>query len=451
MTLPVDLGITDVRALPGLAAAPDRWRALRARMQARQFLRSEGNVVMVGTPQLVGGRLRADAIEVVAHFDRFYAGLAAAYYARPELRAEFLVNPLLDPLIELEAESPITTPLSRLDAVLGADGSVRVIEINSVGVCLIHMRGLLYLIRELARGGFAGDAELLDELSHEMVAGFLRYARARNPDLPARPVIGALTPSGFFRAGHLLYRAAFARAGCDYVFGGPEHLDVTATDVRVRGTRVDVLWSDFFFYLAYQHARYKEIPFPVAMPDFGQTPRQAAELLANRTFLDHVRTGRVVNISPARGYLTLPKSLLAWIHRDDRPVAAADRAFLQAHVARTFDARDRAEGVITLDEAVRDRGDYLVKPCQYGASFGVQLGRMTEPDAWRAKLASLWADPSWALQVFHEPVKTADGEWVSLGLPNFAGSVGGVYFRTSRSLLINARDSGFIPAVFERA
>ena len=81
-----------------------------------------------------------------------------------------------------------------------------------------------YLIRELARGGFENDYAL-DQLSRDMVVeGFLKFARARSASLPARPVIGALTPSGWFRAGSLLLRVAFERAGCDYVFGGPEHL-----------------------------------------------------------------------------------------------------------------------------------------------------------------------------------------------------------------------------------
>ena len=139
-------------------------------------------------------------------------------------------------------------------------------------------------------------------------------------------------------------------------------------------------------------------------------------------------------------------SLLGWIHRSDRPVPEEDRAFLAAHVARTYSARDRADGLITLDEAANHRGDYLVKPCQYGAAHGVLLGRMIEPVAWRDKLTEVWDDPGWALQEFREPVKTAGGEWVSLGLSNFDGELGGVYFRTSPSLLINARDSGFVAA-----
>lgn len=434
--------------MPGLAADPERWDELSRRMQRRVFLRSEGNLIQVGAPQLVSGVLRERSAEVVARFNRFYAAVANAYYTHPALRAEHLVNPLLEPLLALETEPQTATPLSRLDAVLEPDGSIRVIEMNSVGVCLVHMRGLFYLIRELSRGGFEDDARRLDQLSRDMVAdGFLRYATPRLVTAASRPVIGAVTPAGFYRAGQLLYRAAFERAGCDYVFGSPAELEVTASGVELRGRRVDILWADFLFYLGYQYARYKETKFPTKMPDFGQAPAQMAALLADPRFLEHLRTGRVVNISPARAYLALPKSLLSWIHRADRPIPEDDRAFLQRHVARTWSSLDRADGLVTLEQVAKDRGDYLVKPCQYGASHGVLLGRLAEPAEWRAKLVEIWDDQSWALQEFREPVKTTRGDWVSLGLSNFDGVLGGVYFRTSDSLLINARDSGFIPAV----
>jgi hypothetical protein len=382
--------------------------------------------------------------------NRFYAGVAASYYTRPDLRAEYLVNPLLEPLLELEHDTSISaTPLSRLDAVLGADGRIRVIELNSVGVCMLHMRGLFYLIRELHNNGFEEDARTLDALSRDMVVkGFLRFITARLESRPERKlVVGGLTPSGWIRGGQLLFRAAFQRAGCDYVFGGPEHLEVTDHEIRMRGQRIDALWMDCFLYLAYQHSRYKETKFPSKVPDYGQTPAQAAALLADRRFLGHLREGRVVNISPARSYLALPKALLSWIQRTDRPAHEPDRAFLAEHVARTYSARDRADGLVSRERVTKHRGDFLVKPCQYGGSHGVQLGRLVEGDAWAHTLGEIWDDPTWAVQEFHEPAKTSSGDWVSLGLTNFDGELGGVYLRTSDSLLINARDSGFIPAV----
>src|SRR5665647_297336 len=126
---PIELGLADVRAMPGVAADPERWQELSRRMQQRIFLKSEGNLIEVGTPQLVSGKLRTQSEEIVTRFNRFYADVAASYYTRPELRDEFLINPLLDPLLDLEADHPVTTPLSRFDAVLEADGSVRVIEL----------------------------------------------------------------------------------------------------------------------------------------------------------------------------------------------------------------------------------------------------------------------------------------------------------------------------------
>ena len=443
----IDLGLADVRPLAGIAANPERWDWLQRRMHRRIYLRSEGTMVVAGAPQQISGELLARSREVVARFDRFYSGVAAAYYTHPELRGEYLINPLIDPLLELEAAQPIATPLSRLDVVLEPDGGLRVIELNSVGVCLFHLRSLLYVIRELDRGGFAGDARALDELAHETVAAFVRFIETRLTTMPARPVIGALGPTHHLRAGHLLFRAAFERHGCDYVFGAPEHLEVDEHEVRLRGRRIDALWSDFLFYLAYQCARYQETRWPTKMPDFGQAPAQTAALLADRRFLAHVRSGRLALLSPARSYLALPKSLLSWIHRDDRPVAAADRAYLAEHVARTYSAQDRADGLVALDHVARERGQFLIKPCQYGGSHGVELGHLTAADAWRARLVDIWEDPSWVVQEFHEPVKTASGDWVSLGLQNFSGTLGGIYIRTSASELVSARDAAFIAAV----
>src|SRR5262245_49295292 len=117
----VELGLADIHPLAGVAAEPDRWERLRERMHARVFLRAEGNVIDVGPPQQVSGALVERSRELVRRFNRFYTAVANAYYERPDLRDEHLVNPLLAPLLELDAEHPTTTPLSRLDAVLEPD------------------------------------------------------------------------------------------------------------------------------------------------------------------------------------------------------------------------------------------------------------------------------------------------------------------------------------------
>jgi hypothetical protein len=442
----LDLGIADVTPLPEVAADPARWAALSARMHRRVFLRSEGTISPVGAPHAVTGKLLATSNELVAKIDRFYAGVAAAYYERPELRAEYLVNPLVEPLLEIERDRPVTTPISRLDAVLGRDGSVRVIEINSVGICMFHMRGLLYLIRELARGGFADDARRLDGVVHDTIAdGFVRYANASLAKPRTRLVFGALNPSSWMRAGHRLFRAAFQRHGHDFVFGGPEHVEITDTQLEVRGTPVDVVWGDFLFYIAYQFSRYSETKFPTKLPDYGEAPARAAAIITDARMLAQLRRRDLALISPARSYLALPKSLLSWIHRDDRPVP--DRAFLQQHVARTYSARDRADGLVRREDVIANRGDFLVKPCQYGGSHGVDLGKLTDAAAWTAKLDAIWDDPTWVVQVFHEPVTASNKQYVSLGIANLDGVNGGFYFRTAPSLSISARDSLFVPAI----
>ena len=49
-------------------------------------------MVEVGAPQVVSGTLLERSRTLVARVNRFYAGVAASYYTRPELRAELLVN-----------------------------------------------------------------------------------------------------------------------------------------------------------------------------------------------------------------------------------------------------------------------------------------------------------------------------------------------------------------------
>ena len=444
----VALGIDDVVPLPEVASDPARWRALSARMHRRIFLRSEGTISPVGLPHAVSGRLLATCTEVVKRMNRFYAGVAAAYYTQPALRDEYLVNAMLEPLLALEHDQPVATPISRFDAVLERDGSVRIIELNSVGICMFHMRGVLYLMRELARGGFERDARTLDDLVRDTVVdGFVRFATARLANPKPRLVFGAINPTNWMRAGHRLFRAAFQRHGHDFVFGGPEHVELTDSEIRVRGTRVDVVWGDFLFYIAYQYNRYIETKWPTKLPDYGEAPMRAAALIADRRFLAILQRRDAALISPARSYLALPKSLLSWIHRDDRPVLADDRDYLAAHVARTYSVRDRADGLLRHTDVVANRGDFLVKPCQYGGSHGVDLGRLVDPAAWRAKLDAIWDDPTWVVQEFREPVTSANGDYVSLGVANLDGVLGGFYFRTAPSLSISARDSMLVPAV----
>jgi hypothetical protein len=441
----VDLGIAGLRPLPSLLDESDRWWRVHERLHATAFLRSEGTVVSLGMPQRADRALTDRCRELVHRFNRFFAGAGRAFFDRPELAPEFLLNPLLEPLLDIDRSAAATTPLSRLDCVLGPDGSLRVIEINPVGVCLFHLRSLLYMVRGLWRAGLADAAGEIDAVAAGAVAAFDRYYRQHQDSPRPRPRLGALTPPRWIPATQLLLRDAFRRAGWDYVYGGPGALEVGDHGIRLAGEPVDLLWPDFLFYMAYQETRYSQTHFPSAVADFGSTPAQAAAILADRRFLDHLRSRRVVHISPSTAYLVLPKSLLSWIHDPERP--AEDRDWLAAHVARTYSARERRSGALTREQAAARRERLLVKPCQYGGSHGVRLGCDVDDGEWARVLDAMWDDDTWVVQDLWPPATTADGRFVSLGLHNFDGELGGITLRAAAGQVVSARDSAFLPVL----
>jgi hypothetical protein len=447
----VDLGVNGFGPLPQVAADPARWAALQASLEAKVFLRSEGTLVSLGAPQQASAELTAQARLLVERFTRFYDALIRAYFEHPSFAEEFLVNPLMAPLIEMDRGVPFPTAASRFDCVLDDSGELHVIENNAVGVCLYHYRNLLYLVRGLWRHGFEDDAGRLDSLTRAMSDGFRRHYQALSPDPRPRPTLGVLHPAGWLRAGHVLFRAGFERMGWRSVFGSPEHLEIDARGVFLRGAPVDLLWCDFLFYIAYQKERYERTVFPTKLAGFDHTPDQVAELLANRTFLDHLRSRRVVAISPAVAYLGLPKPLLSWVHRDDVPLSVPHRDWLRARTARTYSSRERTRGVVTRDQVVDEKDRFLVKPALYGGSHGVVLGADVTRDAWAAEIDRMWDDLSWGLQEFVTPVRTAGGDWLSVGVANFGGELGGFFLRTGKDLTVNVRNAPFVPAVLDGA
>jgi hypothetical protein len=155
----------------------------------------------------------------------------------------------------------------------------------------------------------------------------------------------------------------------------------------------------------------------------------------------------VVCVSPAQAYLAWSKHLLSWIHRDDRPIPQADRAWLGDHVARTWSASERVGGALAVDEVVKRRDELLIKPCSYGGSHGVLPGCECSAAEWARRVDEIWTDPGWVVQEFYPPRRTAEGQFLSLGLYNYGGRLGGITLRAGRSRNVSARDSVFIPAV----
>ncbi len=448
----IHLGVAGLTPLPAFAHDDGRWDALERKLAVRPFFHSDGLSTLLGAPQRLTGPLKTQCEEVVARFDAFYDGVIARYYAEPEARDEYMVNPFFDRALKADRDTRTSLPLARLDCVLCEDGVLRVIEINPVGVCTIHLRATTYLARTFRREGLLAEAELVDTLYDQMLGSFERFYARERPGEPARPrVVGNPHLPNLQRGSRVTFRHAFSRHGWRYVEGLVNEFEVRDDGLWCKGERIDVLWGDWLFYLGYQYVRYQETRWASSFGDYSRACEASAVLLDDPRVLEHLRTRRLLQLSPPKSYVALSKNLLSWIHREDRPAGSAqERAWLKDHVARTYGVRDRQEGALTVSDAIRDRERFLLKPCQYGGAHGVVLGRDAEPGAWASLVEEKWSDPAWALQEYHEPVRTPCGQWISFGLYAYAGQLGGVTLRTADTRLISARKSAFIPVVTAR-
>lgn len=446
----LDLGLDGLRPFETFTSSPDAWPRLVRALTGRAFLRSEGMAIIPGPPHLASGPLLAQFRETVARFDRFYRAVIAAYYD-PAHRAELLPDPMFAKMLDAERTIEIPLPLTRLDLVITEHGALRAIELNSVGVCTHHVRTAAYLGRELARLGWAGDARRLSWFYDEMVASILRAYAGRCVEAAPTPRIAVLYTGDMFRASRVLWRDAFTRRGWSFIACHADELEIRPDGVRVRGEPIDVVWSDYLVFFGYQQRRYAETRFPSRMGDFSGAQAEAARILEHPDWLRLIAEGRVVCVSPAQAYLAWSKHVLSWIHRDDRPIPQADRAWLRDHVARTWSASERVAGALAVDEVVRRRDELLLKPCSYGGSHGVLPGCECSAAEWARRVDEIWTDPAWVVQEFHPPRRTADGQFLSLGLYSYGGRLGGITLRAGGSRNVSARDSVFIPVVAEDA
>lgn len=445
----LDLGVEGLRPFETFTRDAEAWPRLARAVAGRPFLRSEGMAIVPGAPHLASGPLLARFREVVARFDRFYRAVIAAYHDGH--RAELLPDPMLEAQLDAERGLDLPLPLTRLDLVLTEDGELRVIELNSVGVCTHHVRTAIYLGREMARLGWTDDAARLAWFYDEMVGSIRRAYERRCPAPVVAPRLAVLYTSDMFRVSRVLWRDAFTRRGWRFVACHADELEIRPDGVRARGEPVDVVWSDYLVFFGYQQRRYAETRFPSRMGDFSAAQAETARILSHPDWLRLIADGRVVCVSPAQAYVAWSKHLLSWIHRGDRPIPEADRAWLGDHVARTWSASERTGGALTASEAVRRRDELLIKPCSYGGSHGVLPGCECAAGEWARRIDEIWTDPAWVVQAFHPPRRTAGGQFLSLGLYNYGGRLGGITLRAGGSRNVSARDSVFLPAVADDA
>ena len=139
-------------------------------------------------------------------------------------------------------------------------------------------------------------------------------------------------------------------------------------------------------------------------------------------------------------------ALLAWIDRPELPLSADDRAYLRAHVAETHDHHARLAGRPTPEDARARREELVLKPCRFGGSHGVLVGKDATPDEWARRMEETWTDPEWVLQAFSDPLQDLDGTRLSYGVYNYAGELGGLLVRTAPQLVVSARTADIVVA-----
>jgi len=433
------IALEPLTPLPPFASDPSAWTPLGERFATRPFFFSEGMSGTPSVPRRAAPWLVEASRELVLRFDRFYRAVANAKGVDAE-PARAIGEPY-DTIARAEGDRP-PLPLSRFDCVLDQKGVLRVIELNPIGVCTLHLRACTYLAIQLERAGYRDAAAAINEVSALKVASILRYA---NATLAAPPrTIGIPHLPNMYRCSRLFWIHELTKAGLEVVQGHPDEIVVSPDGVSLRGRPIDILWNDWFAYFGYQQRRYEQTRFATRAGDFSQANVTTERLLRAPDLPALIASKRVTVLSPLRGYRALSKALLAWIDRPELDLSEDDRAYLREHTAQTYDHHARLAGRITPETARADREQLVLKPCRFGGAHGVALGRETPPDAWARQLEEVWADPEWALQVYHDPILDTDGAWLSFGIYNYSGELGGMLVRSAPQLVVGARTARLI-------
>jgi hypothetical protein len=441
--------VEGLRPLESIERDPAAWARFAERLNARTFLRSDGLANLVGVPHRLDGALLRECERLCTVVDQLYRGLAARHDGSAEADAEFLLNPMYRELLAAQRpRSPL--PFTRLDCVLGEDGVLRFIELNTVGVCTIHLHVSTYLTHAMRRAGFGDDAERMLDLSNALGEALRACWRDERGGDDRPRTLGFLHLRNQARTTRLMMKELAARIGWPYEHGDVGTLELSADGVRMNGRPIELLWADFLPYLGYQYSRYTQTRFSSNFGDYTSAPDQTRRLVTSPQFLEAVRAGRVLNASPPQAYLLLSKHLLAHVHRDDCPLPAETRDWLRARTARTYALAERHGGALSREQAESARADLVLKPCQYGGAHGVVAGRELDDDAWKKRLDETWEDPSWVLQEYHAPCTTTLGRYVSIGLYSYGGRFGGMAMRTAPQLVISARRSALLPTTWGR-
>jgi hypothetical protein len=287
-------------------------------------------------------------------------------------------------------------------------------------------------------------ARELDGFRVDKLASIRRFIDETLESPPERPTVAILLLPGVHRGTKHVWKHELETSGFDVVIGHPGELRYEIDGVRLHGRRIDAIWSDWFLYLGFQQTRYEQTRFESRVGNFSTSGMTATTLLEQLGLMAALVDRKVTVLSPIRGYRALSKALLAWVERKELAISDEDRAYVRDHLAETWDSA-RRRGDLSRQDARTQKDTLVLKPCRFGGSHGVVIGKECVADEWARRMDEIWTDPEWVLQRLVEPNLDERGQRLSYGVYNYAGTLGGLLVRAAPSMIVSARSASIIP------
>jgi hypothetical protein len=132
-----------------------------------------------------------------------------------------------------------------------------------------------------------------------------------------------------------------------------------------------------------------------------------------------VQAGNLRCFTPSASWLVSNKLTLAWLWADLAEFAEADQALIRAHIPQTKLVTPDSAG-----DAIAERAELVLKPCDGSAGRGVLMGRDEPPEVWRAGIEAAVRSGGYLLQelvvsdlLTMQFIEMATGKVVEQGVP----------------------------------
>jgi hypothetical protein len=325
---------------------------------------------------------------------------------------------------------------SRYDAILGAGGELRFIELNTGCPGSFHNAPRYHETLGAALREILGPHALPPApvgIPAGVLPDLLLATEARAGS--ARDLVAVLNDENGLRFELPLMVEALRARGREAVLADAAELTFAEGRLRLGGRPVSATFNKF-------RLSTPASPHHCWKPGFEQ--RYAG-------FLAGLEAGAMASLNNLTALsVAEDKGLLALLHQPEfqQGLSADDRAFVEAHVAWT--ARLRGDGrpdSPTPVDVERERADLVVKPANEGRGYRVLVGATATPDQWRIATKPDPAVPA-VVQRFLAPLRlpvlalrdtalVAADYFTTLSLAVVAGRYAGCHFRASPGQAVN--------------